>query len=658
MLLTGFLVAVFFISLFFVPRVFAQTTRDVSFGLQPIAQSIALPSTDIRLIVARVIRAALGLLGIVALVIILYAGYVIMTSGGNEEKVSDGKKILTNAVIGIAIILSALAITQFIINRLSDATGLVGADTGGGAAPGVDSFGASGALGSIIADHYPFRGQTGVHRNTRITVTFREPIDPSSIFEDTNNDGTFGNCVAPPAGQSFSWNQCDRVRTDAVRLSANNAASIYLGMHGIASREGASHQVFTVTFQPDVPLGSDTQNVAYAVDLRNRILKAGSRTSAFAADRDGHYAWNFETDTLFDFTPPTIVKVDPPKTTPVTSVPRNSIIQIQFSKPMDPSSVQGLAGSFTNVLFGDSLVHGNWHITNGYTTLEFLSSDSCGMQNSCGDQIYCLPPSPASCPTSAPNCDVVLVRTAWLLAPSSSGNNAFQSVPLTGVMDMSGNALDGNANGRAEGQPLIPNPPIISQSEKIPDNYFWQFRVTDYIDTTAPYIRQVGPDLDAEGVPVDRDVWIRFSARMWANTLSDIAIVEHGLTPPPLPPFWYRVRATDDATVTHIDHRPFGPDRRAVYYFPTIPSTVKSVTQNCLYPGRGPVSASRSQGAESPLCQYSEADGRVTQNDNCVQVERSESRDTGCVQLTLARDLLQPDIPTCIRSLQQNSPLN
>ena len=90
----------------------ASTTPDL--GLAPVGSAIGLPATDIRLIVANVIRTALGLLGIVALVLILYGGFVWMTAAGDEEKISQAKKILVNAVIGLAIILSAYSITYFI----------------------------------------------------------------------------------------------------------------------------------------------------------------------------------------------------------------------------------------------------------------------------------------------------------------------------------------------------------------------------------------------------------------------------------------------------------------------------------------------------------------------------------------------------------------
>src|SRR3989344_1722582 len=54
---------------------------------------------DPRLIVAIIIRSALSLIGIVFLVLTLYAGWLWMTAGGEEEKISKAKKLLSNGVI-------------------------------------------------------------------------------------------------------------------------------------------------------------------------------------------------------------------------------------------------------------------------------------------------------------------------------------------------------------------------------------------------------------------------------------------------------------------------------------------------------------------------------------------------------------------------------
>ena len=91
----------------------------LSFGAET-----GLPDTDVRVTVANIIRVILGFLGILSVVIILYAGFTWMTSGGNEEKIKSAQKTLIAAVIGLAIIMSAYAITVLVIKSLYEATTL------------------------------------------------------------------------------------------------------------------------------------------------------------------------------------------------------------------------------------------------------------------------------------------------------------------------------------------------------------------------------------------------------------------------------------------------------------------------------------------------------------------------------------------------------
>lgn len=92
--------------------------------IAPVYDQTGTPSDndDIRIIVARLIRVVLGLLGIIALVIIIAAGFRWMTANGDEEKVTESKRQLTNAVIGLIIILASFAIATFVINQLEFAT--------------------------------------------------------------------------------------------------------------------------------------------------------------------------------------------------------------------------------------------------------------------------------------------------------------------------------------------------------------------------------------------------------------------------------------------------------------------------------------------------------------------------------------------------------
>jgi len=81
---------------------------------------------DPRVITANVINIALGLLGVVAIVLILYAGFIWMTAAGNADKIEIAKKILASAGVGLLIVLSAWAIAIYILSRLWLATGAQG----------------------------------------------------------------------------------------------------------------------------------------------------------------------------------------------------------------------------------------------------------------------------------------------------------------------------------------------------------------------------------------------------------------------------------------------------------------------------------------------------------------------------------------------------
>lgn len=110
-----------------------------------VGQTIGTGTADLRITIARIVRVALGLLGTVALLIILYAGFLWMTAAGEVEKVNRAKKTITAAIIGLVIIMSAFAIVSFILNALVSATnGGGGPGGGGGGGPGGGGFGSSG----------------------------------------------------------------------------------------------------------------------------------------------------------------------------------------------------------------------------------------------------------------------------------------------------------------------------------------------------------------------------------------------------------------------------------------------------------------------------------------------------------------------------------
>jgi len=103
------------------PLDFADDSTGPYLGLE-YGQATNLGSADIRFTTANLIQVALGLLGTICVVLMLYAGFMWMTAAGNEENVKKAQDIIKYAVIGLIIILSAYAITRFLFTNVFKAT--------------------------------------------------------------------------------------------------------------------------------------------------------------------------------------------------------------------------------------------------------------------------------------------------------------------------------------------------------------------------------------------------------------------------------------------------------------------------------------------------------------------------------------------------------
>ncbi len=81
-------------------------------------------------VVGQIINVFLGVLGVLFVVLLVYGGYLWMNARGNEQQVEKAKSLITQAVIGLTVMLAAYAISNFVVTELVNATGY-----GGGAAP-------------------------------------------------------------------------------------------------------------------------------------------------------------------------------------------------------------------------------------------------------------------------------------------------------------------------------------------------------------------------------------------------------------------------------------------------------------------------------------------------------------------------------------------
>jgi len=91
-------------------------------GVDAVGNTIKLGSGDVRETAGNIINVSLSFLGIIAVAIVLYGGFKYMISGGDETKTKEARSWIVAGIIGLAIILSAWAITQFVIGQLLSAT--------------------------------------------------------------------------------------------------------------------------------------------------------------------------------------------------------------------------------------------------------------------------------------------------------------------------------------------------------------------------------------------------------------------------------------------------------------------------------------------------------------------------------------------------------
>ncbi len=267
---------------------------ELNLGLEPVGAEIALPIADIRVVIVRIINIALGFLGILVVLLMLYGGFTWMTAGGDEKKIETAKKIITNAVIGLIIIILSFAISSFILRRLQEAVG--------GAGPGGPAGGRGPGAGGLPAGAFYTRaitpsGATSI-RNVTVRAIFSSNVDSATLS---------GNLTVARASDSA-------VVSGRLTASSNVAEFVPDTPCPDANNDGA----------PDAPacFSADTDfRVIVSTGLRDdrgRPLQCGG----LAPSCEGA----FRTGSLVDTAPPSVQVTSPDDG---ANVPADSLVPLQ-----------------------------------------------------------------------------------------------------------------------------------------------------------------------------------------------------------------------------------------------------------------------------------------------------------------------------------------
>lgn len=89
---------------------------------QPAGQD---PTKALNSTVTNVINILSAIVGVLAVIMIIIAGFRFITSGGSSEQVGSAKKTIIYAVIGLFVVALAQVITQYVISQASCPNGRV-----------------------------------------------------------------------------------------------------------------------------------------------------------------------------------------------------------------------------------------------------------------------------------------------------------------------------------------------------------------------------------------------------------------------------------------------------------------------------------------------------------------------------------------------------
>ncbi len=459
---------------------------------------------------------ALVLLGVVVWAVVQYRRYT------PDDQRSTRARLILLVSGGVALLFLILALVFLIIGRRKSFENTTGGSRGTTITPPPSP---PQLPIRVIERHTPRRDEQNVARNTSLLITFREAVDPASILDTKGTPDVSDDII--------------RVETITLRPKSGGASLVLRGKLSNGNR--------TVHAIPLSPLGDSAVSVVYTVQITASVQK---KIGGSIFLTNGIYTWDFTTGKSLDTTPPTIISMIP--RAKGTSAP-NSAVHVVFSEPIDPSILdltsQGVVG--LSLSYDKKVVSGSWLLGIDGKTAEFIPTEECG-KNTCGAPIHCLPRG---------------AQLTLLATPATLGTTPPQArLPYDGIVDLAGNSLDGDGDGKAEGAT---------------DVYRSLFATMSTIDTIAPTIVDVRPTSGSTNVPSAMPVEILFSKPMLTTSMTRESIFLEGVEGE----LNYRFEDRDGRTRVTIEHPPFGPDQLVA---PIVSGSIQDLSQNCYQPCTGP----------------------------------------------------------------------
>lgn len=313
---------------FFIPSVVRAISFDYGLGA-----TLGLGTADLLETVINIVQWALGLLGLVAVIIIMYGGFIWMTAKGNQDKIEKAKKILFNGLIGLAIILLSWAIVFFVMRTIEDATS--------GTPPGSCGAGPPCTSPDICCPPGFCAPSCGSSLPTDLEITevevAREPIPPFDVYQCSKVKTRFNANIDPVTVESAE--AVDNLRTHDTTTGLPFDSPSGDDFQTVANTITYSHEdLFPINtdFEEWYPtVGTPIQ------DYDPRIIS--SCGTAGCSGGPDPWVWPFHVGTENDDVPPEITSSYPVNTAdasyPDRNVPMAPVFTLNFNEPIDDNTI-------------------------------------------------------------------------------------------------------------------------------------------------------------------------------------------------------------------------------------------------------------------------------------------------------------------------------
>ncbi len=331
--------------------------QDANFGLDQLS-SIEIGRQSLVETISDIVNVVLGILGIVAFIIILYGGFLWMTSKGDEKIIAKAKKVIIDGAIGLAIILASWAIAAFVLNLLGRGTGVGGNGDGG---PDDDGGNTSTFRYLMWTDRSPDPSDPAAPRNSLAVVTFNQDLDCTSVTSDsvvlTGPSGVVSNVHLRCSGRSItirSGTPCPApLDREPVPTAQPNVCGSTPPIAQCLRPTAYSTTPPAESCQPLDPAGATVAQCpglrscgCYAAGTYTLLLRGGARSALNPNVLEGtdsrrrfmqaDVSWDFALSNELDTEAPRIESVTP---APDTTQPRNMNVTVRFTRPIDPATV-------------------------------------------------------------------------------------------------------------------------------------------------------------------------------------------------------------------------------------------------------------------------------------------------------------------------------